>query len=111
VFVRLFFAAGGPIGEVARLDSSASAPAEEGPAPVEGPDIESDDNDVVPGARLLFRGVDDEEGSALAGVLDVAEWLTGSEMLDVVSPSCLSTRLDICDSIEVFFTVVRTATR
>jgi len=55
------------------VDSSRSAPAEEGPAAVDGPDIESDDIDDAPGARLLFRAPAWEEDSAFGGVSDIVE--------------------------------------
>lgn len=55
------------------MDSSRSAPAEEGPAAVDGPDIERDDIDDAPGARLLFRAPAWEEGSAFGGGSDRVE--------------------------------------
>jgi len=96
VFVLLFFAGGGPIGEDAVMLGS-SAPTEDGGAP-DGPDIA---NAAVtapdPDARLLFRALVGDEESCFKEASAPVGCVRAGEIADTVSNSCLSTRLDIGD--------------
>ena len=88
VFVRLFFAGGGPMGEEAMLGSS--APMEAG-APIDGPDIA---RFVAPDPDArLFRAL---VGDNISGLADGSTkgWAREGE-IPVGSISSLSPRLDI----------------
>jgi len=96
VFVRLFLAGGGAIGEEVMLGSS--APIDAG-APPEGPDMARFEASL-PDARLLFREPEGDNGSgfAVGSPFTVESTLDGCARegdIPVGSKSCLSPRLDI----------------
>jgi hypothetical protein len=101
VFVRLFLAGGGPIGEDAVMLGS-SAPTEDGGAP-EGPDIAkvAVPTVPVPAARFLFRAPVGDAESCLTEASVAMGCVREGDIPDAASNSCLSTSLDIGDEVEM----------
>lgn len=101
VFVRLFFAGGGPIAEDAVMLGS-STPTEDGGAP-DGPDIAkfAVPTFPVPAARFLFRAPAGDTEACLTEASLAMGCVRGGDIPDGASNSCLSTRLDIGDEVEI----------